>query len=138
MLINSKIFEKAGVSFYDKIAKVASAGQKATAANIANVSTPGYKARSVDFKTEMKKYLEQKSATTPTTTNPKHIPIGMRRNSVKIMEPDTIEEASGMNNVDVEKEMVNLSENQLLYELGAKKLARTFGLLRAAIRGRSQ
>ena len=46
--------------------------------------------------------------------------------------------SSGVNNVDIEKEMMNLAEGQLMYEYGAKKLARTFGLLRAAIRGRSQ
>ena len=138
MLINSKIFEKAGISFYGKIAKVASAGQKATASNIANVATPGYKAKAVDFKSEMKKFLNQKQTVVPTATDSRHIPLESRREAAKISEIDQIDKQSGLNNVDIEKEMMNLSENQLLYEFGVKKLARTFGILRAAIRGRTQ
>ena len=138
MLINNKLFAKTGIPLYGRMAKVASAAQKATASNIANVATPGYKAKSVDFKSEMKKFLSNKLTVSPTTTDSKHIPVGTPKNGVRVAEIRGIEENSGLNNVDIEKEMMNLSENQLIYEFSAKKLARTFGVLRAAIRGKSQ
>ncbi|MEE9554818.1 MAG: flagellar basal body rod protein FlgB [candidate division Zixibacteria bacterium] len=138
MLINNKLFAKTGIPLYGRMAKVAAAAQKATASNIANVTTPGYKAKSVDFKSEMKKLLSNKSTVSPTITDSKHIPVGKPRDKVRVAEIRNMESVSGVNNVDIEKEMMNLSENQLLYEFGAKKLARTFGVLRAAIRGRSQ
>lgn len=138
MLINDRMFDKAGIPLYEKVAGTASAAQKATAANIANVTTPGYRAKSVDFKSEMKKFLGRQPSITPRTTDPKHIPIGTQKNSVKISEVNPTAKNATTNGVDIEKEMMNLSENQLLYEFGAKKLARTFGILRAAIRGRTQ
>lgn len=138
MLINNKLFAKTGIPLYARMAKVASASQKATASNIANVATPGYKAKSVDFKSEMKRFLSSKSTISPTTTDSRHIPMGSPGNGIRVAEIRGIEENSGLNNVNIEKEMMNLSENQLLYEFSAKKLARTFGALRAAIRGRSQ
>ncbi len=138
MLINNKLFAKTGIPLYGRMAKVASASQKATASNIANVATPGYKAKSVDFKSEMKRFLSAKSTISPTTTDSRHIPVGTPSNGIRVAEMRGIEGSSGINNVDIEKEMMNLSENQLLYEFSAKKLARTFGVLRAAIRGRSQ
>ena len=138
MLINSKIFDKTGIPLYTRIAKIASAAQKTTASNISNVGTPGYKARTVDFKTEMKNFISRKNTLSPTTTDSKHIPVGTSKGGIKVKEIDSTVKDSGLNNVDIEKEMMNLSENQLLYEFGAKKLARTFGVLRAAIRGRSQ
>jgi flagellar basal body rod protein FlgB len=46
--------------------------------------------------------------------------------------------ASGINDVDIEKQMTDLAENQMIYDFGARRLARTFGLLRMAIRGKGQ
>jgi flagellar basal-body rod protein FlgB len=138
MLIKGKLFDKAGIPLYEKLLRVASAAQKTTASNIANVSTPGYKAGSVDFKSEMKRLLNQKSSIAPVTTDSKHIPVGTSREVVRIKEIDGDGNASGVNNVDIEKEMMDLSENELIYKFGAGKLARTFGLLKMAIRGRGQ
>ena len=138
MLINSKLFDKTGIPLYARIAKVASAAQKTTASNISNVGTSGYKVRTVDFKTEMKRFINSKNTVSPSTTDSKHIPLSTSNGGINVKEIDITVKDSGINNVDIEKEMMNLSENQLLYEFGAKKLARTFGVLRAAIRGRSQ
>lgn len=137
MLIKGKLFDKAGIPLYEKLLKVASAAQKTTASNIANVATPGYKTRSVDFRSEMERLLNQKSSVAPATTDSKHITL-TPRNAVRIKEIQNDSNASGVNNVDIEQEMMNLSENELIYKFGAGKLARTFGLLKMAIRGRGQ
>jgi flagellar basal-body rod protein FlgB len=137
MLIKGKLFDKAGIPLYEKLLKVASSAQKTTASNIANAATPGYKTKSVDFKSEMKRLLNQKSSVAPLTTDSKHIALTLG-NAVRIKEIPNDSNASGVNNIDIEQEMMNLSENELLYKFGAGKLARTFGLLKMAIRGRGQ
>lgn len=138
MLIKSKLFDKAGIPLYEKLLRVASSAQKTTASNIANVATPGYKAKSVDFRSEMQRLINQKSSVTPVTTDSRHISLGAPRNAVRVKEIQNNSGASGVNNVDIEQEMMNLSENELIYKFGAGKLARTFGLLKMAIRGRGQ
>ena len=138
MLIGGKIFDKAGIPLYERLLKVVSSSQKVTSANIANVSTPGYQKKEVNFKDEMRKFISPEKTVIPRATNERHISKGNPRNIVKIKEIRQDDNASGVNNVDIEKEMMNLAEGQLLYEYGAKRLGRTFGLLRAAIRGRSQ
>jgi flagellar basal-body rod protein FlgB len=138
MLIKGKLFDKAGIPLYEKLLKVTSSAQKTTASNIANVATPGYKVKSVDFKSEMKRLLNQKSSVAPVTTDSRHISVGTPRNAVRVKEIQSNRNTSGVNNVDIEQEMMNLSENELIYKFGAGKLARTFGLLKMAIRGRGQ
>ncbi|UCE67767.1 MAG: flagellar basal body rod protein FlgB [Candidatus Zixiibacteriota bacterium] len=138
MLIGGKIFDKAGIPLYERLLKVVSSSQKVTSANIANVSTPGYQKKQVNFKDEMKRLMAPGKTVIPQATNARHITKGAPRDIVKIKEIKDNDNSSGINNVDIEKEMMSLAEGQLMYEYGAKKLARTFGLLRAAIRGRSQ
>jgi len=138
LLIGGKIFDKAGIPLYERLLKVVSSSQKATSANIANVSTPGYQTKQVNFKDEMKRFIVPEKTVVPQATNTRHISKGSPQNMVKIKEIKENDDSSGVNNVDIEKEMMNLAEGQLMYEYGSKKLARTFGILRAAIRGRSQ
>jgi flagellar basal-body rod protein FlgB len=138
MLINSNIFDKSGVGLYQRVLKVASSAQKITAANIANVSTPGYSAKDINFQDEMKRSLAGQSASGMAVTDARHIKGGTPEQIVRINDIDSDDKASGINNVDIEKEMTDLSENQMIYEFGAKKLARTFAMLRMAIRGREQ
>jgi len=138
LLIGGKIFDKAGIPLYERLLKVVSSSQKVTSANIANVSTPGYQKKQINFKDEMKRSMASGKPVVAQATNPRHITKGTPRDIVKIKEIKGGDNSSGINNVDIEKEMMNLAEGQLMYEYGAKKLARTFGLLRAAVRGRSQ
>jgi flagellar basal-body rod protein FlgB len=139
MLIkNNNIFDKSGVGLYQRVLKVASSSQKLTAANIANVSTPGYSAKTISFQDEMKRSLENQNASIVATTDARHITGGSPEQIVHIKDVQGDDNASGVNNVDIEKEMTNLAENQMLYDFGAKKLARTFAMLRMAIRGKAQ
>ena len=138
LLIGGRIFDKAGIPLYERLLKVVSSSQKVTSANIANVSTPGYQKKQINFKDEMKRLMAPAKTVVPQATNARHITKGTPRDIVKIKEIKDNDNSSGVNNVDIEKEMMNLAEGQLMYEYGAKKLARTFGILRAAIRGRSQ
>ena len=137
MVINGGIFTKSGVPFMQRFLKTAATKQKVTAANVANVSTVGYQARQVDFKKEMQRYLSNDVKTTVVTTTPRHMRSSGSPDGISIEFAENEENSSGVNNVDIEKEMASLAENQLLYEFGAKRLSRMFNTLRMAIRGKN-
>jgi len=138
MLINNSIFDKMGVPYFERVLDVASKAQKATASNIVNVNTPGYDAKEVNFIDEMKRSVAGQNGNRMMTTDPRHLPNSTPDQIAKIHNVSSDDDASGVNNVDIEKEMGDLAENQMLYEFGTKKLARTFASLRMAIRGKAQ
>jgi flagellar basal-body rod protein FlgB len=138
MLINNSIFSKSGIPLYQRLLKVASSAQKVTAANIANVATPGYQAKNVDFKEEMRKSISSQQRVTPIATDSRHFSLAKPDQAVRIENMNGDDGASGINDVDIEKQMTDLAENQMIYDFGARRLARTFGLLRMAIRGKGQ
>jgi flagellar basal-body rod protein FlgB len=136
MLINGSLFNKCGIPIYQKLLKVASSSQKVTASNIANVATSGYNAKTINFKDEMQKSVSSHNHIMPMTTDARHLPSNRPEPIIKIDEIGGDDKASGINNVDIEKEMSDLAENQMMYEFGTKKLAQTFTMLRMAIRGK--
>jgi len=101
------------------------------ASNIANAETPGYVSKQVHFEDQLKLAMgpaNKKLATSsdshiPTTGNPKdvkHVILRQHEN------PNT----TGVNNVDVEKEMVTLSTNQIHYAMTVKRAAGLFSRIR--------
>ncbi|MCE5264256.1 MAG: flagellar basal body rod protein FlgB [Deltaproteobacteria bacterium] len=88
---------------------------KVIASNVANIDTEGFKPSDVSFKQELGKANSLRMA----TTDPKH--IGRVENEVGPLEITTSEE-----NVQIDTEMVNLSENQLMYNATVEMLSRKF------------
>ncbi len=113
--------------------------QKTIAENIANVDTPFYKRKEVVFEDELRKALNEKEPMLPLkTTNPKHI-----RNTPdeKLPEPkvkvvDDILFRRDQNNVDIEKELVDLAKNNILYTGLTRLVSTRFSMLRGVIKGR--
>ena len=136
MIINDQIINKSGVPLFKNLLHVVSTSQKLTAANIANISLPGYQSKSLDFKKEMAKAIRKESITLH-VTNKRHIPPSGRIQSIKVIKNADNSNESGVNNVDIDKEMAHLAENQILYSYAAKTLARKFYTLKNVIRGRS-
>ena len=85
--------------------------------NIANVETPGYKARSVQFESELRRAME--------------------RGGVPMVEAEvSVSNAPGRangNNVNVENEMVSLTKTALTQELLVRALNDKYGLVRSAL-----
>ena len=135
MIIKDQILNKSGIPLYKKLLRVTSSSQKLTASNIANVSTPGYQSKSIDFKREMQAALKKEKITLE-VTNERHIPPVGRPRTTKVITNIGSSNESGVNNVDIDKEMAALSENQILYSFGAKMLTRKFNSIKTVIRGR--
>jgi len=104
--------------------------------NIANVDTPNFKRSDVVFEDLLKNYLKVNSSKLPlSTTNEKHIQNAWSMMDIKpkiIVQNDRTLRNDG-NNVDIDKEMVELAENALSYNIIAEQVQRQFSLLRSAI-----
>lgn len=135
MIIQDQILNKAGVPLYKRLMHVTSTSQKLTAANISNVSVPGYQSKSVNFQDEMKKAVGKRKIQLE-VTNERHLPPLGKPNDIKVITNVDDDNASGVNNVNIDQEMASLAENQIMYSYGAKMLVRKFNNLKAVIRGK--
>jgi len=111
---------------------------KVIANNIANVQTENYKREDVSFKS----LLKENSDAILKTTNSKHLPA---INSTQDNNPDfeiiydeSSENVSGINNVNIEKEMSELAENTLRFKFASKKVGDYYKTLQNVIRGGSR
>ena len=118
-----------------KMLDTAALKQRVISANIANVSTPGYQRLGVVFQDELVRALGS-GANRLSTTNPNHIP-GSNRLMNAAPEVVLIDDGyfNGVNNVNIEEEMVELGKNQLDFDTAALFLQKDFADLRTAIRG---
>ena len=93
--------------------------------NIANINTPGYAVQDFDFKKAMARAMAAQPALA--TTDPGH------------MEPDPVDLTQEMTfskekrPVDLDEEMLKLSENQLMYQVSAKLITKELEDIRYAI-----
>lgn len=111
--------------------------EKVISLNIANVNTPGYKKKQVVFEEKLQEAINK--ALPGFQTHPRHIPIGRNNSALPEVEIETDNSndlASGVNNVSVEEEMVDLVKNQIRYMYGTRMVAREFSAIRASIKGR--
>jgi len=116
----------------------ASMRQRSIASNIANVETPGYSRKEISFEEDLKKALASRGVEGK-KTRPQHLPIGrLAPGEVmpRVVIPDDPALPSGVNNVDVDREMVRLAVNQLMYNAGSRLIALRLEALRNSIRGR--
>ncbi len=93
--------------------------------NIANIETPGYKVQDFSFETVMGKAIQNKGELA--RTNPKHLQLDPL--DVSASTQFTSEDRP----VDLDEEMLKLSENQLMYQIAAKIMAKKLEGLKAAI-----
>ncbi len=130
---NMKVLEK-GLDAYSKRAE-------ALANNIANVNTPNYKRKDIQFESFLEKALRDDGSTViGKRTDEKHFKIGIE-NKLDGVEPSFIEENSTVmrydgNNVDIEKEKVEQTKNNIRYQFATNKISGSFSLLRSVIRNK--
>ncbi|THE14463.1 flagellar basal body rod protein FlgB [Bacillus timonensis] len=108
--------------------------QKVISNNIANVDTPNYKAQDVSFKNLLSN--EMNSPLRANRTNEKHFEFtsSKRLNSQVVTKNDTAYNHNG-NNVDIDKEMALLAENQIYYNAVTERISGKFNTLKTVIKG---
>ena len=113
------------------------------ASNIANVETPGYKAKDLIFENALGAALKAHVPGPLTVTHRNHMD-GRDQTPLEMVQPETIRTGNPVstldgNSVDMEREMAKLAENQIAYQVLAQMISKKFAGLRAVIReGESQ
>jgi flagellar basal-body rod protein FlgB len=111
-----------GIDVLARVLDTASLRHRVIAQNVANVNTPGYRRLEVTFEEQLAKELASPSN-------------GVAGVKAKVVESDGAARVDE-NNVDIDREMGDLTKNGLLYQAATQILASRMASLRAAISGR--
>jgi len=130
--VSKFVFEKMGVPTFRKYLSLGSFRHKLIGGNIANISTPGYKAEDIDFQKEFARVTTQTNHVAGMLTDQNHIPLGAHETKSPNIAKTRIEN-NDLNSVDIDKEASNLAQNELLFTIGAKLLEKKFQALKTAI-----
>lgn len=108
--------------------------QQVIAANIANAETPGYAPRKLSFEADLRAAIKRPEGP-ERQSNPKHIPVaGADISEVRgtIVTQHSSNPLGDGNGVSVDAEMLDLAENQLLYEAATQALKKKLSMLKYA------
>jgi flagellar basal-body rod protein FlgB len=116
--------------------------RRVIANNIANVDVPHFKRSEVNFESELRRVIDynasQDNRYPGTVTDPRHIPFYVERDIRSVnprinLDYNTTYRNDG-NNVDIEKEIVDASKNQMRYNAMVTSLSNNFRMLKIALR----
>lgn len=115
----------------------ASLRQQVLSNNIANVDVPNYKRSDVLFEDLLSQAMGA-GKLTGKRTHERHIPIGSSSGipSAKVVTDDTSVFNNNRNNVDIDKEMSLLAQNQLLHNFYIQQVNHEVRMLRIGMEGR--
>jgi flagellar basal-body rod protein FlgB len=111
-----------------------SARQQATSNNIANIDTPGYVRQQVNFETELQRMFNRGS-NGMAATDARHYTGGNSLRDQLGMDPQQLLESSRMdgNSVDIDQEMITLTETQMRFQAASQALSKKLGTIRTVI-----
>lgn len=110
--------------------------QELIVSNIANADTPNYKSFDIVIDEELKKTGSDLNTLPMETTHRNHMRTysnGYDQVTIHTRESDGLSLRGDGNTVDMDREMVNLSENSLIYRASSQIISKMFGALKAAI-----
>jgi flagellar basal-body rod protein FlgB len=93
------------------------------ASNMANVDTPGYRTKDIDFQKELSRAMESAQQDAP------------MNQKVALHDVRGLLERPDGNNVDLDHESMQLAETQLQYQMGTQLLKTNFHEVLSAING---
>ena len=137
MFLDKVVFNKTKVPVLTAVLDVTQLRQRVIADNIANVETQGYRQKSVRFQEYLEAFVGR-SGVTGRETEGRHMTIPGLMGAPEVYEPESSVNDSGLNNVDVDREMTDLAENHLFFNAGQRLISRQFDGLRKSITGRSR
>lgn len=136
-MIRNFILEQTNIPLLNKALDVYSLRQRTISSNIANVNTTGYRKKEVKFEEVLQAQMRKRLS--GLRTNENHLPVGsLRAREVRprVLESVSDEQFSGVNNVDIEQEIVEQVKNQIRFMYASRLASGKFAALRASIKGR--
>ncbi len=103
------------IDLLEKALNIRSLYQRVISTNLANVDTPGYRDKDIDFKKELEGQM-----------------TGSREIEVTTSRGDSVDPLLG-NSVSIEDQMVKLNENSLYYSALVQMVSKKFSLMRYVI-----
>jgi flagellar basal-body rod protein FlgB len=103
------------------------ARHKVIVSNIANIDTPDYKPQTLTFAASLAEATASGPAASLTRTNKKHLSPGSGQEA-----PFQVHQAG--DKVEIDREMTNLAENNLMYNLTVELMSRKFKGIDTALR----
>ena len=109
--------------------------QGVLSSNIANMDTPGYKAKDVNFEGVLED-VQQKAHIRIRATHPRHMQGGASEGlKYKVAEDPYSRIGNDSNTVDIDREMMKLTQNHLLYNASAQIVQQKLDWIKSTIRG---
>ena len=117
-------------STLESFLRLTTSREQAISSNMANVDTPGYHTRDINFNGELKRAMNGFLSQTEDGIETVHM------NPVVQEVPGLLERPDG-NNVSLDREGLLMSETQLQYQIGIQLIKRQFHQILSAINGGS-
>jgi flagellar basal-body rod protein FlgB len=134
-MIEGTIFGKTA-SLLSKALDLCSLRHRLISANIANVSTPNYRAIDLQFEDALRSQMHTNGNLALSRTNSAHLPISTapwHGTEQYLVHEEGSRIGNDGNSVDEEKEMVKMAENQLIYQSVIQVLSRKLLSIKSAI-----
>ncbi|MEC0767255.1 flagellar basal body rod protein FlgB [Bacillus atrophaeus] len=106
--------------------------QKVITNNIANIDTPNYKAKKVSFQNLLN---QESSRLESVKTDYRHVDFSHTGSNGSIVANSNTAYQQNGNNVDIDKEMTDLAENQINYQALVERMSGKFNSLKTVLTG---
>ncbi len=126
------------MNILSKVLDLRSEKQEIISSNIANAETPGYAPARFEFEQQLRQALNREDGFHLVTDNAAHIPSTVTNldsvsgTVVRLPDKTGIGDKNGVN---VDQEMIALSENEIMYEAAAQILNKKLTLLAYVVQG---
>ena len=109
--------------------------QNIVSGNLANINTPGYKARTLEFEKDLQAALGISQNGPVSRTHPKHLPAKFSPDAteasvVRELNPRVVQ---GTDNVDLDRETATMAKNTLMYNTLATVMQKNFSGMKQLI-----
>ena len=119
----------------ENLISLTSVRQKVIARNISNINTEYYKREEVSFDECMNEGMN----TAMKSTSGLHLggsPTGETKDiNITVKKDETMTYNSGINNVNIDKEMSDMAENQIMFKFASRKINSYFKTMQEVIKG---
>ncbi|PRR70272.1 Flagellar basal body rod protein FlgB [Moorella humiferrea] len=117
----------------EKALDAATLRQRVIAHNVANVNTPGFKRSDVSFEEKLARALGVEPGVELYRTHPGHLPAGGLELTPEVVPDNSTTMRQDGNNVDIDREMVDLVQNSLNFNFAVQQLNGRLAMLRYVI-----
>ena len=129
------LFNRIALPKFESYLNLSSHSHKLTSSNVANISTPGYESRSLDFKNEYLRLTQEGHGLEGRVTHSRHIPLGDHPERPPDIDHARVKQGE-LNSVNIDAEVAKMAQNELRYTVSARLLKRKFDGIKKAITSR--